>query len=310
MRRGAYRGAAAMTPPPLPSMRGRSRRRASFRIRDTDSRIARRDAYRGLGLSNKSWKSKLKSVDGEIGCIFARSIEPSGLSAKVTNASARSSRSRHRTAKVSYCQCSMSPTSDGVCEKRITSFSPACSIVMSPYHASVYVPAYFASGSDGARLGMARRGGRGVRGRACGLLPRSRLLEGGGPIGSGRTEIVIGNPVRNSVERLARFLVGEHRDADPDRRQHHHPRHVARKPAGVQQGFLATVIRHGETERVAAEVRPQRFQLRRWIANRHRCHHRRQLARTSLRRTVATRRPTGRARAERSAIGPCRPHWR
>ena len=89
-----------------------------------------------IGLSRRSWKSKLKSVDGETACIFAWSMVPSGLSAKVMNASARSSRSRHRTTNVSYCQCSRSPTSEGVFVNRITSLPPSSAMAMSPYHAS------------------------------------------------------------------------------------------------------------------------------------------------------------------------------
>ena len=34
--------------------------------------------------SVRSWKSKLKSVSGETGTIFAPSMEPSGFNAKVT----------------------------------------------------------------------------------------------------------------------------------------------------------------------------------------------------------------------------------
>jgi len=75
-------------------------------------------------------------VAGDTARIFAWSIEPSGFSAKVTKASARSSRSRQRATKVSYCQCSRSATSSGVWEKRITSRSFSSAIVMSPYHAS------------------------------------------------------------------------------------------------------------------------------------------------------------------------------
>jgi hypothetical protein len=88
-------------------------------------------------------------VAGETARIFAWSIVPSGLSAKVTNASARSSRSRHLATNVSYCQCSRSPTSAGVFVNRMTSLPPSTAIAMSPYQASRYVPAYDASGSDG-----------------------------------------------------------------------------------------------------------------------------------------------------------------
>ena len=67
----------------------------------------------------------------------------------MTNASARSSRSVHRATNVSCCQCSSVPASDGVFVKRIDSRPEASAISMSPYQASVYVPAYLASGSDG-----------------------------------------------------------------------------------------------------------------------------------------------------------------
>jgi hypothetical protein len=40
--------------------------------------------WRGNGFSNRSWKSKLKSVAGETAFIFTWSMLPSGLSANVT----------------------------------------------------------------------------------------------------------------------------------------------------------------------------------------------------------------------------------
>jgi rhomboid family GlyGly-CTERM serine protease len=101
------------------------------------------------GISSRSWKSKLKSVSGDTACIVARSTVPSGFRANVTYASARSSRSRHRATNVSCCQWTRSPTRLGVCEKRITSLPFSFAIATSPYHASRYVPAYDASGSDG-----------------------------------------------------------------------------------------------------------------------------------------------------------------
>src|SRR5882672_10008964 len=50
---------------------------------------------------------------------------------------------------VLYWKCSRSPVRDGECEKRITSLPFSKAIEMSPYQASRYAPAYFASGSDG-----------------------------------------------------------------------------------------------------------------------------------------------------------------
>ena len=79
-----------------------------------------RDRY-FTGRSSRSWKSKLKSVSGETACILTLSMVPSGLSANVTNASARSSRSVQRATNVSCCQCSSVPDSDGVLSNVIVS---------------------------------------------------------------------------------------------------------------------------------------------------------------------------------------------
>src|SRR5437764_393880 len=56
---------------------------------------------------------------------------------------------RHLTRKVSYCQCSKSPTKFGAGTRRRTSFPFSSEIFASPYNCPVYVPAYFARGSDG-----------------------------------------------------------------------------------------------------------------------------------------------------------------
>src|SRR4051812_44500684 len=56
---------------------------------------------------------------------------------------------RHLTRKVSYCQCSRSPTKLGAGTSRRTSFPFSSVIFASPYICPVYVPAYLPRGSEG-----------------------------------------------------------------------------------------------------------------------------------------------------------------
>ena len=111
----------------------------------------------GPAVRTRSWKSKLKSTAGEPGTI-AQPLDACrrGRAQKVANASARSSRSRQRARKVSCCQWTRSPTSDGVRVKRITSPCRSC------------VDRHVAIPGIAVGAGVARQRQRGSRGRVAG----------------------------------------------------------------------------------------------------------------------------------------------
>jgi hypothetical protein len=88
------------------------------------------------GCRRRSWKSKLKSVSDDTASMRSSRTRPSWLRAKLAKASALSVRSRQRTRKLSCCQCSRSPSSDGVWANCITSPSPSTRSSTPPYQAS------------------------------------------------------------------------------------------------------------------------------------------------------------------------------
>ncbi len=87
--------------------------------------------------------------------------------------------------------------------------------------------------------------------RGVGALFLVQLVVSGDPIGIRRSQVAIGDAVADGRERAARFLVGEHHDAQLNVRYQHHQRDKPGKAASVGHNFVATELVQSPSEAVS-----------------------------------------------------------
>jgi len=240
---------------------------------------------------------------------FARSrFAPSGVSAKVTNASARNSRSFHLATNVSCCQCSSVPGGSGVLSNTMDKplAGPRDRQFAVPTRRDS-VPHTLRAASDGRDFVSAHR-----RPTTASSLTSARSRVARSPdtprsspwTARPDTRRAHGSRCCRTPRRIPDSSTRRHRGARPESIATFDT--SAGQATGVRHQFLSPVVGTEEAEAVAVELRPDVAELRRARPEGNRRDQCRQpparwtAVEASCRRTAALR------RAARSAISPCR----